>query len=539
VLLIDTSGSMHGAAIRSALQGGLTFVRTRNPSQPVGIVFFSSTPQVAAPMTTDSAVLANALAAVPPLGAGTHIYDAAASALGMLKKAKITGGSIVVLSDGQDSGSQLKEQALATAASAQGVRVYTVGVHDPSFQGATLQSLASSTKGVYTSVDSGGLVAFYRSLGLELSNQYLIHYRSTAPLGQPVKVAVRVAGGVAYADYTTPAIPSAVNLAPGPKHSSFWSSTLGAVLVSVACALLVGLAVLALTKQRSGVRSRVSEFVATLAAGDVPEQRSLVQRALGEPRARRRIERSGWWNTLALELDVASIAISPGRLVAMTAISTLLLGWLLVGATSSILAGAIALAVPLGVRVAVSVLADRRRREFDEQLPDNLQVISSAMRAGHTFMGALAVVVEDAPEPSRRELGRALADEQLGMPLADALGQVSSRMSSRDFEHVTLVATLQRDTGGNTAEVLDLVTETIRDRLDLRRLVRALTAQGRLAGGILSVLPIGLLAAVSLINPHYVRPLFHRPAGIAFLIVAGIMMLSGAMIIRRIVDIEV
>jgi tight adherence protein B len=112
-------------------------------------------------------------------------------------------------------------------------------------------------------------------------------------------------------------------------------------------------------------------------------------------------------------------------------------------------------------------------------------------------------------------------------------------MNSRDFEHVALVAALQRETGGNTAEVIDSVTDTIRERLDLRRLVRTLTAQGRISGWVVTALPVALLLIISVVNPHYVHPLFHRTAGIIALGVAALMLVSGFLIIRRIVDIKV
>jgi len=104
---------------------------------------------------------------------------------------------------------------------------------------------------------------------------------------------------------------------------------------------------------------------------------------------------------------------------------------------------------------------------------------------------------------------------------------------------VALVATLQAETGGNTAEVIDVVTETIRERLELRRLVRTLTAQGRLAGWVLSALPVGMLLFLSFVNPSYISPLFHTTLGIISIVAAGIMMVSGSFIIRRIVDIDV
>jgi tight adherence protein B len=242
---------------------------------------------------------------------------------------------------------------------------------------------------------------------------------------------------------------------------------------------------------------------------------------------------------LVEEVELARVGVPLEQIVALTGLGTILLGWLLVIATGSPLGAVLALSLPAGVRIVIRARVDRERRAFDEQLPDNLQVIASAMRAGHTFVGALGIVAEDAPEPSQRELRRVLADEQLGVPLVDALNSVTHRMRSRDFEHVALVAALQRETGGNTAEVIDRVTETIRERLDLRRLVRTLTAQGRLSGWIVSALPIALLVIVSLINPHYIHPLFHRTAGVVALGLGAVMLVTGFLVIRRIVNIRV
>ena len=130
-------------------------------------------------------------------------------------------------------------------------------------------------------------------------------------------------------------------------------------------------------------------------------------------------------------------------------------------------------------------------------------------------------------------------DEQLGIPLTDALGQVTERMKSEDFKHVAIVASLQRETGGNTAEVLELVAETVRQRIEIRRLVRGLTAQGRLSGGILAMLPVGLLIFISTTDPHYVHPLFHTTTGLIALGVALGLVVAGVLVIRKIIQIKI
>jgi tight adherence protein B len=148
-------------------------------------------------------------------------------------------------------------------------------------------------------------------------------------------------------------------------------------------------------------------------------------------------------------------------------------------------------------------------------------------------------VVTNSPEPSRTEFQRVIADEQLGIPLADALGVVVKRMKSRDLEQVALVASVQSETGGNAAEVLDRVTESIRERAELRRIVRTLTAQGRLARWVVSALPVGLLIVVSLLNPDYMKPLFTHTSGRIALVIAALMVTGGSIVIGKIVDIEV
>jgi tight adherence protein B len=182
---------------------------------------------------------------------------------------------------------------------------------------------------------------------------------------------------------------------------------------------------------------------------------------------------------------------------------------------------------------------ERKRRAFADQLPDNLDVVASGLRAGHSLVGGLSLVVNDADEPSRSEFQRVVGDEQLGIPLEDALSTVGRRMKNRDIEQVALVSSLQRETGGNAAEVLDRVIENIRERQGLRRLVRTLTAQGRLSRWIVSALPVGLLLLISAINPTYMRPLFTHTSGKVILAVGAILIVAGSLVIKRIVEIKI
>jgi tight adherence protein B len=139
----------------------------------------------------------------------------------------------------------------------------------------------------------------------------------------------------------------------------------------------------------------------------------------------------------------------------------------------------------------------------------------------------------------KSEMQSVVAAEQLGIPITQAIGVVAHRMASRDLEQVALVAELQRESGGNAAEVVDRVAETIRERFELRRLVQTLTVQGRMSRWIVSALPVALLIMIQLLNPHYMHPLVSKTIGQVMLVMAALLIVAGSLVIKKIVDIKI
>jgi tight adherence protein B len=540
VLVIDTSDSMHGSAIVNAVAAARAFAAHRQPAQAMAIVTFNSKAHILLPLTTDGTAIDAALANTPPLARATHIYDAVALAVSMLQHSKITVGSVVVLSDGADTGSATSLAAAAAAAKKAGVRVFSVGLRSHVFKEDALKELARSGGGDYSEArTSADLAPIFSGIGARLASEYLIRYRSAAPPNRKVFVAVTVKGyeGAATAGYVTPSLSRS---AEAPFNRSllerFVRSAIGMVVTAFAAGLLVACGLLVLVRPRNrGVRKRLAEFV-SLPLGDKPSAQARKEQLF--ERAERSFEGTRWWGRFKEELDVARIRIPAIQIVFWTVCGTLILAYL-VAALAGTAAGFLALLVPIAVRSVVTQRADRDRERFAEQLPDNLQVLASALRAGHSLAGALSVVVEDSPDPSRREFRRVVADEQLGVPLEDAFEVVARRMKSRDVMQVGLVAALQHETGGNTAEVLDRVADTVRERFDLRRLVKTLTAQGRLSRWILTILPIFLLVSITLLNPSYIAPLYNHSGGRVLLAVAAVMITAGSLVIRRIINIKV
>jgi tight adherence protein B len=384
------------------------------------------------------------------------------------------------------------------------------------------------------------LRGIYEELGYQLSSGYLIQYRSFAAAGERVRVDASIQGveGSALAVYEAPRLRAGTPPAYGRSQAdSAAQSRLTMLFVAALVAGLLGLSVAAVFKPRTGaLRRRLGAFVSLRQEDTKRQTAALTERLLAG--TDQSLARTRWWDLFKHQLVLAQVNIPAEQVVVLTLIGTLFLGWLMyvvIGAAAAIFA----LGLPLVVRWLLAFRSERQRRLFADQLPDNLQVISSALRAGHSFIGALSVMVDEAPEPSRREFRRVVADEQLGVALEDSLRVVGERMRCRDLEQVGMVAALQRETGGNSADVLDQVAENIRERAALRRLVRTLTAQGRMARWIVSLLPVGLLLIITAINRDYMEPLFSQTGGRLMLGFATTMIIAGSLVIRKIVDIKV
>jgi tight adherence protein B len=250
-------------------------------------------------------------------------------------------------------------------------------------------------------------------------------------------------------------------------------------------------------------------------------------------------QQEDFWARFEKTLEIAEIKTPPEMIVAGTFALTALTFLLIWAGTGSPWWALFALGIPYFAREWVVRTLAHRRNRFAEQLPDALQVVASALRSGHSFAGALAVVVESASEPMKSEMQHVVAQEQLGVPIQDSMAVVAERMASRDVEQLALVAELQREAGGNAAEVVDRVAETVRERFDLKRLIQTLTMQGRMSRWIVSALPIGIVLVLQVDNPHYLHPLLASTAGKVVFGFAAAWAVAGSYVIKKIVEIEV
>ncbi len=191
-------------------------------------------------------------------------------------------------------------------------------------------------------------------------------------------------------------------------------------------------------------------------------------------------------------------------------------------------------------RIWVSMKIGRRLNQFEGQLPDNLQMWVNGLRAGYSVLQAIEGISREAPEPTATEFKRVVKEVQLGIPMDEALDHMYTRMPSEDLDLVITAVNIQREVGGNLAEILEVISHTIRERIKLKGEIRVLTAQGRVTGYIIGGMPVFLLAFLMMANPDYVGRLFeNRMCGWPMLGCGATMIAIGIAVIQKIIDIEI
>jgi len=247
-----------------------------------------------------------------------------------------------------------------------------------------------------------------------------------------------------------------------------------------------------------------------------------------------------WSVRLQERISQAGLTMKAGKLILISAClflgTTVIVGlftpMLLVGLLIGICVGLI----PYGV---VMYLRQKRLRAFEERFPEALDLLGRAVRAGHAFTTGLEMIAKESPDPIASEFRTTFEEQNFGLPLRDALLNMTERIPSIDVRFFVTALLIQKETGGNLAEILDGLARVIRDRFRIYREVRVRTAQGRLTAGILIALPIFMMLVLMVMNPNYMGVLFHDPKGMLALTIAGIMQVIGSLVIWKIIHIEV
>jgi len=196
------------------------------------------------------------------------------------------------------------------------------------------------------------------------------------------------------------------------------------------------------------------------------------------------------------------------------------------------------LLAPFAGHLLLGFLAGKRRAKFDQQLGDTLQLLSGGLRAGHSILRAIDAAAAESQSPTSEEMRRVITETSLGRDLLASLTDTSERMHNEDFVWIAQAIQINREVGGNLAEVLDQVNETIRERSEIKGHIKSLAAEGKFSAYILIAMPFGIVVMLMMVNPGYMNPMFTHPLGWVMMGASAVMMTLGSLWMRKIIDLK-
>jgi len=549
MLAIDVSGSMKGQPLADAKVAADRFIAGLAPTDRVAIMSFSDQPRMEASFTSDRAVLEAAITRLQAGGA-TALYDAVVEAAGRLAVVKDTDRAIVLLSDGGDTVSGNSLGSAASAFAHAGVPMYAVALDTVEADAKNLRTLARASGGGVVSVaNTAGLADAFGGIASQITSPYEISFTSTRPPAKSLELRLIVSSRDGRASLTA-AVVNPDTLASAVDETALpavpWSGwPLGiSMLVFLAAGLLIAGIVL-LTQPEPNALGQLKYFEQLRAdrikdtPGDDVEDSDSVRgrlvRVVGSVAST-----GGFAAAIRLGLERAGLPLRPAEYMTLHVGLVLIGGLTIQFVTHSIVLGSIAVVLlALGPIMVLQSLARRRTAAFQEQLPGVLNLLAGSLRAGWGLLQATGIVVNEIPAPAGPEFERVVTEARLGLPLEEALEKMAIRMGSEDFRWAVTAIAIQREVGGNLAEVLDLVAATVRERAALRRQISSLTAEGRLSEVILITLPFLEATVLWMINPGYFGQMLSSVLGIAAAGAALVLLAVGIVWLRQIVRIEV
>jgi len=547
VLAIDTSNSMKGARFAAAKSAAEAYLSAVPDNVYVGIVTFDDNVKRALEPTLDRDAARETLAGLT-LAKQTVLYD------GVLEAVDMTGTegqrSVLVLSDGLDT-SKTELAEVTTAITDADVLVDAVALEQSEQESGPLQAMASAGKGKLINSDPETLRATFSAEAAALARQVLVS--AQIPEGVTAREAqVTVSLGAGAQTLTAQAFVP-IQGAAGPGSPSASSSTSRfqvseTVMYGGLAALGLGMLILlagVLTmgptaSEADSMEARISQFTSGVTTGKRKASKDQDLRAQATDAAAQMLQHSQSLEArIANRLEAAGSALKPSEWLLIhgaIAIGSAFVGLMLAGGLGLLLGLAVGAVFPW---VWLGFKRSRRLKAFNASLADSLQLMAGSLSAGLSLAQSVDTIVKEGTEPMTSEFKRVLVETRLGVNLEDALDGVSDRMQSKDFSWVVMAIRIQREVGGNLAELLTTVAATLRERQYLRRQVATLSAEGRLSAWILGGLPPGFMAYLMLTRRDYVMPMFTEPFGLLMLIGSGVLLGVGIFWMSKVVKVEV
>jgi tight adherence protein B len=537
VLAFDTSRSVGEEQFAQAKAATITVVDRllSEGTVAVGLISFGDGAQVLVEPGQDRQALVTAIDALSNDSGRTAAFDAVELALDRLRP--FGGGAAVFVTDGDDTdGDRGAEDPLATGAAlaqravGEAVVVSAVNIEGRRPFAEEFRQIIEASNGRLYGVDAADDVSAQFTLELTAAVDDSVGVPEPLdPSAAPAPVASTASApeGIPLAAATPPEPAWPVEVAYAAAGAMFVAALAGGIALSSIATWAVG-------PQRR--RQQALEIYTPAPGRPAPRGPAPPTRLGDNLLARQAVDVAGRLvgrgeaeQRLSRRLEAADLTLKPGEWVVVQIAVSAALGLLLLVVT---LGNPLALVVGatagfLGTVAFLQLRADRRRRAFHAALPDTLQLLASTLRAGLSLPQAVESVVSEGREPIRTEFQRALVESRLGVPTERSLEDIANRVGSVDFRWVVMSIRIQREVGGNLAELLDTVAETMRERERLRRHVSALSAEGRLSAWIIGALPVVFVGYLLLARPGYLTPLVTDPLGILFLVGSVVLFAGG------------
>jgi tight adherence protein B len=573
MLALDTSGSMTPQRLNAAKQAALQFLQKVDKNVFVGLVTFGDPAQLRIRPTLDRDPVRTAVQNLTSDG-DTAMYEAAVLAARAMGKEGTR--SIVMLTDGVNedtSGTKFTAAQARQALRGTNSEIDFTGVLVGDDSRRSIDAIDGAGS-VITASDQAQLTQRLTDFFDDGAERIAQQVRLTAQVPPALagrSVTLRLTAGTAtgqplvYIDDTTVqrfgvtptgrSAPSGLTpVAPDRRFTAIPGPVAGLALLALfaAVAVFVFLGTGALTGSAEPESPVVRRLAVYSVATRAPQQIAVTEQSatrLGDSALARsavglmsRLARSGQVDrALDTRLEAAGLPLRTAEWMLLHVGSAVGISLLLLVLTRGLFAGLV-LGLIIGLLLPVVVLVmlrSRRERNFLRQLPDTLQLLAGSLAAGYSLPQAMDSVAREAKPPISVEFNRALVEARLGMPPEDALEGIAQRTASKDFSWIVLAIRIQRDVGGNLAELLSSVADTLRERERQRRQVSALAAEGKLSGVILFALPIVFAVYLAVVQPDYISPLWTTPLG-WLLVGTGLVLLAvGGFWMSRVVKVDV
>jgi tight adherence protein B len=489
----------------------------------------------------------------------TSLFDGISTAADQFKdRNDIKYRYIILLSDGMDTASRYTLQEAINRALQEEVSIYSIALLSTEFNPDNIINISENTGGeMLEAASSSDLKELYKSISKKIINQYRISYTSLWPNAEDIEISISVGKdkimGSAETSYENPYYsPAPEEVVIGSERPFYltlfdnrWMRIIVYAAVFIAIALLLSAFILFIPARKRSLKESAKLYGFKVKGKEAEGEYKYRERrrkgfigwVLGI--ISRTASRRGYVEYFDARLKRAGMSIRASEFIALHLIGIIAISIAVYYLSKNIFLDIFILILVLAVPFFVlNLRTSKRLTKFHEQLPDALQLISGSLKAGYSFNQALRMVVEESRPPLSDEFKRILSEIRVGLPEREALNNVAQRINSEYFQWVVTAINVQREVGGNLAEVLDTVAGTIRERDRILNRVKALTSEGKLSAIILIILPIVVGLMLFLFNREYISLLFVTRIGLILLLIAVVLLVLGIIWIMKIVNIK-